>query len=144
MKKAKSKSPVKATKPKGVAAKPAKKSADAAIHARMRAIVLSLPETSVEIKWGHPHYCVAGKIFTGCGEHRGVLTIGFKMAMEDAAEIVKDKRFWPAPYVGKHGWVATDARKIEDWTMVRSLVTDSYRLIAPKKLLAARKLLLDR
>ena len=116
---------------------------DDPIYARMRAICLALPDTTIEIKWGHPHYCVVGKIFTGCGPHRGVLTVGFKMQKEDAAEIVKDKRFWPAPYVGKHGWVATDARRVSDWEPIRALITDSYRLIAPKasvaKLDAVRK-----
>jgi predicted DNA-binding protein (MmcQ/YjbR family) len=78
---------------------------------------------------------VCDKIFTGYGEEEGRHTMGFKLEKPHAKEIIKDERFWPAPYVGRHGWVSMDATKIKDWDEVRGLILESYRLIAPKRTL---------
>lgn len=48
------------------------------------------------------------------------------------------ERFFLPKYMAHHGWVALDfdAAKI-DWNEVKALLTESYRLIAPKKLVAS-------
>lgn len=102
----------------------------------LRDICLSLPDTKETITWGKPHFRVGEKIFCGYGEEKGVLVIGLKLDMEHAWDIVKDPRFWRAPYVGHKGWVSMDTREIRDWDEVRSLILESYRLIAPKKSVA--------
>jgi predicted DNA-binding protein (MmcQ/YjbR family) len=102
----------------------------------MRAICLALPEAVETLTWGEPHFRVRNRIFAGCGEKGGRVSIGFKLERENAAEIVKNPRFRPAPYVGKHGWVAMDVGGAVDWREVRELVHESYRLIAPKTLAA--------
>ena len=104
------------------------------ILARMRKICLALPETKETPTWGQPHFRVGEKIFAGCGEEKGRRVIGFKLEREHAEVIVHDPRFWPAPYVGKHGWVSMDAERVSDWGQVRELVLESYRLIAPRRL----------
>ena len=103
---------------------------------KVRAICLSLPDTKETPTWGQPHFRVGEKIFAGCGEEKGRLTIGFKLEMKHAREIVKDSRFSPAPYVGHKGWVSMDGRKVSDWDELRELILESYELIAPKKSLA--------
>lgn len=46
-------------------------------------------------------------------------------------------RFFVPPYVGHNGWVGVRLdRPGIDWEMVADLVTDSYRMTAPKRLLA--------
>lgn len=70
------------------------------------------------------------KIFCGYGQEKGIPTIGFKLERDHAEMIVTDGRFWPAPYVGRHGWVSMDASRIDDWTRVRGLIHQSYGLIA--------------
>ena len=102
----------------------------------MRRICLALPETTETPTWGEPHFRVRGKIFAGCGDHGGVITIGFKLEREHADAAIRDPRFTRAPYVGQHGWISMDAKGVRDWDEVRALVLESYRLIAPKTLWA--------
>ncbi|MBI5853417.1 MAG: MmcQ/YjbR family DNA-binding protein [Planctomycetes bacterium] len=104
---------------------------------RYRAICLALPEAHETLTWGEPHFRVGAKIFGGYGLEDGRPVIGFKLERDHAAAIVADPRFRPAKYGGRHGWVAMDARSIDDWAQVRALVTESYRLIAPKRLVRA-------
>jgi len=103
----------------------------------MRRICLALPESTETTTWGQPHFRVRGKIFAGCGDHGGTLTLGFKLEREHADAAIRDPRFARAPYVGQHGWISMDAKGVRDWGEVRALVLESYRLIAPKTLWAA-------
>ena len=103
---------------------------------KMREICLSLPDTKETLTWGEPHFRVGEKIFAGCGDEKGRLTIGFKLEMDHADARVQDPRFHRAPYVGHKGWVSMDASGIRSWKEVRLLVLESYRLIAPRKTLA--------
>lgn len=97
---------------------------------KLRAICLSLPDTKETITWGRPHFRVGERIFCGCGEEQGRLTIGFKLERPHADLVVDGDRFRRAPYVGRHGWVSMDAERIDDWKLVRAFVEESYRLIA--------------
>ena len=45
-------------------------------------------------------------------------------------------RFFVPPYVGPKGWIGMRLDGRVDWDLVRDLVTDSYRMIAPKRLAA--------
>ncbi len=57
---------------------------------------------------------------------------------EQAVLVASDPaRFFVPPYVGAKGWVAMwlDAARV-DWDEVGELVEESYRLIAPKGLVA--------
>jgi predicted DNA-binding protein (MmcQ/YjbR family) len=103
---------------------------------KMREICLALPDTRETLTWGQPHFRVGDKIFAGCGEEKGRLSIGFKLEMDHADAIVQDPRFRRAPYVGHKGWVSMDPAGIRDWREVRALVLESYRLIAPRASLA--------
>lgn len=108
-----------------------------AILKRISDICLSLPDTALTITWGQPHFRVANKIFCGYGAEKGRMTIGFKLEREHADILVNnDPRFARAPYVGHKGWVSMDAKAVRDWGEVRTLVMESYRLIAPKRTLA--------
>jgi predicted DNA-binding protein (MmcQ/YjbR family) len=105
-----------------------------AVLTKVKEICLALPDTKLTITWGHPHFRVGEKIFAGYGEEGGKASIGFKLEMAHARRIIdEDARFSPAPYVGRHGWVSMDASRITDWDEVRSLIHESYRLIAPKR-----------
>jgi predicted DNA-binding protein (MmcQ/YjbR family) len=103
---------------------------------RMREICLSLPDTKETLTWGRPHFRVKERIFAGCGEDQGRWTLGFKLEVPHAAQVVEDPRFRPAPYVGHKGWIQMDASGVRDWEEVRAFVLESYRLIAPKRSLA--------
>ncbi|HVP59422.1 MAG TPA: MmcQ/YjbR family DNA-binding protein [Myxococcaceae bacterium] len=102
----------------------------------MRRICLTLPEATETMTWGQPHFRVRGKIFAGFGDQGGSFTIGFKLEREHADAAVQDPRFARAPYVGAHGWISMEVKGVREWSEVRALVLESYRLIAPKRLWA--------
>jgi predicted DNA-binding protein (MmcQ/YjbR family) len=103
---------------------------------KLRLICLALPDTKETLTWGKPHFRVGDKIFAGFGEESGGPSVGFKLAMTHAKAIIADPRFRPAPYVGHKGWVSMDLTGQRDWSEVRDLIFESYRLIAPKRSLA--------
>ena len=107
----------------------------AVAKARLREICLALPETKLTLTWGSPHFRVREKIFAGYGEKDGKPTTGFKLPLERAQRLIRtDSRFTEAPYVGRAGWVTMSLESITDWEEVRSLIQESYCLIAPKTL----------
>jgi len=108
---------------------------DAAL-AKMRRICLCLPDTKETPTWGQPHFRVGEKIFSGLGEEKGILTVGFKLEMDHADAMVRRPGFSRAPYVGHKGWVSADVGRVKDWDELAALIHESYRLVAPKKTLA--------
>lgn len=109
------------------------------VYERLRDICLALPETSEHVAWGHPNWKVGGaKIFASFGEYDGKASLGFKCEPEVQAALVATdpERYEIAAYVGKHGWVTMNAHAPIDWALVAAFVEESYRLIAPKKLVA--------
>jgi predicted DNA-binding protein (MmcQ/YjbR family) len=107
-----------------------------ALHDRLLSIVLKLPGAYEDRPWGSVHCKVAGKIFVGWGrDEDGVMSVGLKTTKELQSMLVaSDKRFSVAPYVGKHGWVDMRIGERPKWAEVEQLITDSYRMIAPKRL----------
>jgi predicted DNA-binding protein (MmcQ/YjbR family) len=129
--------PTKKAKPKPKQAKPAKTSnLDDALFHKVRSLALAFPDTKLTMTWGSPHFRVGEKIFCGFGAEDGKQVLGVKLVMAHARSIIKDKRFWPAAYVGKHGWVSMDVTQRKSWDEVAALIRESYGLIAPKASLA--------
>lgn len=52
-------------------------------------------------------------------------------------ELVEEEpeRFFRPPYVGHRGWVGLRVDVNADWDEVAALITDAYRLVAPKALI---------
>lgn len=110
-------------------------SADA-FHDKLLAIVKSLPETEEDWPWGSIHCKVAGKIFVGWGrDEDGIMSIGIRTNLELQAMLVaSDPRFSIAKYVGKYGGIDMKIGKNPDWKEVEQFIVESYRIIAPKRL----------
>ena len=125
-----------ATKASAPAASRFAERANDAILEKISALCLALPGTKLTMTWGSPHFRVGDKIFCGFGAEDGKPVLGVKLRMEHAKSRVKDPRFWPAPYVGRHGWVSMDVSQRQSWTEVAGLIRESYELIAPKALSA--------
>jgi predicted DNA-binding protein (MmcQ/YjbR family) len=108
---------------------------------QVRAICLALPE-SAERGGQHSAFQVRDKTFvyyTNDHHGDGRLAVTFK-APPGAQEILigsdPDRFFRPA-YIGHRGWVGLYVdRGAVDWDELGDLITDSYRLTAPKRLAA--------
>ena len=102
---------------------------------QLRSLSAALPETTEVIAWGHPTFRVRDKIFASFGVYKGVTTVSCKQTKIDQLALVEDPRIEIAKYVGKHGWITIRADECP-WPLIASLVEQSYRLIAPKKIVA--------
>jgi predicted DNA-binding protein (MmcQ/YjbR family) len=103
---------------------------------RLRSICLSLPDTTEVEAWGHPTFRVDGSIFVGFGTDAGGPCISFKATKGDQKRLTQSAPYYIAPYVGRFGWVGMHLTSGVDWDVVTGHILESYRLIAPKKVLA--------
>jgi predicted DNA-binding protein (MmcQ/YjbR family) len=102
---------------------------------RMRALAMALPEATEEITWGTDiNFRVRKKIFAFPGDGAS-LTV--KADRDELPALLGDRRFSPAPYLARGGWVRLDLTTMPvDWEEIAELIRTSYTLIAPKKLSA--------
>ncbi len=106
---------------------------------RRRRICLALPEATEKEAWGDPTWRVRDRIFAmQKGNFDGGRPSLWMKAPEgaQAALVGSDPdRFFVPPYVGGKGWVGVylDGRTL-DWEELADLVEESYRLVAPKRL----------
>lgn len=111
---------------------------------RVRAISAELPEFHEEIAWGAPTFRVKNKqfaMFAEGGNHHGDgrESVWIKASPGNQQLMIKsapEKFFFPA-YVGPSGWVGVYLDKKVDWDEVAALLEDGYRMVAPKRVLAA-------
>src|SRR5688572_42818 len=111
---------------------------------RLRKLCLSLPEAHEVEAWGEPTFRVKNKLFAmyaDAGNHHGAgrPAVWCKAAPGNQALMVRaaPDRYFVPPYVGPSGWVGVWLDKAVDWDDVADLLRDSWRLTAPKRLLAA-------
>lgn len=112
--------------------------------AEVRGIALSYPDAVEKVSHGRPGFFV-GKMFAmygGSTRESGAMTgvphcVMVKVEESDRAALQADERFFHPAYLGASGWLGLDFSRAEvDWTEVRELIDASYRLVAPRKLVA--------
>ena len=106
---------------------------------RVRRVCLALPEAKEIETWGHPTFRVRDKIFVGCGVSAdGPVQITCKAPPGEQAALVSSDpaRFFVPAYVGSRGWVGVRLVGTIDWSEIGELVEESYRMTAPKRLVA--------
>jgi hypothetical protein len=111
--------------------------------ARLRKLCLALPEAHEVEAWGEPTFRVRNKLFAmyaAPSNHHGGgrAAVWCKAAAGNQALMVRaePERYFVPPYVGPSGWVGVWLDRNPDWSEVKDLMRDSYRLVAPKKLAA--------
>ena len=109
---------------------------------RLEKICRALPETTLESTAGHHAFKVKGKTFVWqLNDHHGDgrVAIVCKVAPGVAPTLVDGDgdRYFDPPYLGPKGWVGMRLEGTVPWSDVAMLVEDSYRLIAPKRLVAS-------
>jgi hypothetical protein len=107
---------------------------------RLTKLCLRLPEAARELVAGHARFDVRDKTFVWyLDDHHGdgIVAVSCKMARDENREVaaLDPARFYLPAYMAHRGWIALrlDLPKI-DWKEVEELVTESYRLVAPKRL----------
>ena len=103
----------------------------------VRKMALALPEAEERETWGTPTFRVRNKIFAMFSE--GGREVWLKSTHDEQRALVAmdpDTYFVP-PYVGPSGWVGVVMSAASDRDEIRELLTEAWRLTAPKRLVAA-------
>ena len=110
-----------------------------AAEAALCRYALSLPSAREEFPWGHRVAKVNKKIFVTFGNDERAFSMSVKLPR--AAEIALTLPFAePTGYgLGKSGWVTARfaANEAPPLDLLRAWIDESYRAVAPKKLVAA-------
>ena len=103
---------------------------------RLRPICLALPEAEERETWGEPTFRVRDKIFCMHRTDTGAPALWCKAPPGSQGVLIgaDPQRFFVPPYVGHKGWVGMRLDRRVDWREVARVVTRSYRLTAPKRL----------
>lgn len=113
-----------------------------AILERVRALCLALPESSERLSHGAPAFFVAGKknFATYLDNHHGDgrLALWCNAPPGAQAALVREDsvRYFVPPYVGARGWIGLRLDTDPDWDRIETMIELSYRMAAPKRLLA--------
>ena len=108
--------------------------------ARLRELCLALPEVTEKVSHGEPTWFVR-KVFVTLADHHHDDRTAFWCAAppgaQEALVAAHPRRFFRPPYVGGRGWLGVwlDGPDL-DWDEIAEIVTDAYRQVAPKKLVA--------
>lgn len=112
---------------------------------RLRALCLALPEVTEKISHGKPTWFV-GRSFVMLADHhhhhdRLAFWCAAPPGVQQELVAAEPERFFRPPYVGGRGWLGVwldvpgeDGAAF--WGEVAEIVTDAYRTVAPRRLLA--------
>lgn len=110
-----------------------------AVLERLRAICLTFPEAVEAGGVGSPSFKVREKIFAMRHPMEGRPSLWCKApaGAQDVLVRAEPARYFVPPYVGHHGWVGIWLDPAEvDWDETAGLIEESYRMTAPKRLVA--------
>lgn len=105
---------------------------------QIRKICLSFPEAEERPFGGHtaPSFRVRDKLFVIISEDTTALTCKARPGVQEALVSSDPERFFVPAYVGHKGWVGARLDVDQDWDEIAELAEESYRMTAPKKLVA--------
>ncbi|MEV4892033.1 MmcQ/YjbR family DNA-binding protein [Nonomuraea sp. NPDC055795] len=106
---------------------------------RLRKLCLDLPETTERLSHGEPTWFVRDKkTFVMFADHHHDDRLGFWCAAPPGVQqelVAEDpEHYFRPPYVGHRGWLGVYLDVDVDWAEIKEIVTDAYRMIAPKTL----------
>jgi predicted DNA-binding protein (MmcQ/YjbR family) len=116
---------------------------DDPVLGRVRELALAFPGADVKVSHGRPAFFTT-KVFAYYG---GSLRVDGDWVQHahsivvlpdpgDRQALLEDARVYVPAYLGPSGWIGVDLDDDTDWTEVGELLDASYRLTAPKKLVA--------
>lgn len=111
------------------------KSKGGRIESKLRDYALGFPEAYEEFPWGHSAIKVKKKAFLFMGtDESGAFSISVKLP--HSRDMAVDLPFTePTGYgLGKSGWVTAHLKDEKSLDLIKAWIEESYRAIAPKKL----------
>jgi predicted DNA-binding protein (MmcQ/YjbR family) len=116
---------------------------DDPVLARVRSLALALPGAAEKVPHGRPAFYTV-KVF---GYYGGSIKVAGTYVTHDQSllfvpdpgeyeALAQDSRVYRPAYVGPFGWLGLDLTIDMDWTEVAELLDTSYRITAPKRLIA--------
>lgn len=107
------------------------------MHARtVRRLALELPEAEERETWETATFRVRNRIFVMFSDHDRDLWVKSTHDEQRALTSMDPDTFFVPPYVGPNGWVGVRIRTVDPGEL-RELVTEAWRLTAPKRLVQA-------
>jgi predicted DNA-binding protein (MmcQ/YjbR family) len=99
----------------------------------LRCYCLSLPCATEDVKWGdNLLFRVGEKMFAIASLDRTPVSIVFKCAPEEFAELVEREGIVPAPYLARNSWVMLESLNSLPRIELKRLINDSHALVASK------------
>jgi len=107
-------------------------------EAALRQHGLAFPETHEDFPWGHRALKVKGKIFVTMAFDHDVFCLSVKLPMSGGMALALPFASPTGYGLGKSGWVTARFGAADDvpLDMLREWVDESFRAVAPKKVLA--------
>ena len=113
------------------------------LHLRVRAIVAEWPEVTEKLSHGSPTWWGGKKTFAtfhsgGYDEGRRAVWVKAEPGAQEDLIASDPATFYRPKYLGPSGWVGVRLEgDAVDWHAIAVLLEDGYRLVAPKRALAA-------
>ncbi len=101
----------------------------------VRAIALSLPETTEKIAWSMPTFRVAGKMFATLPEDETSMAVRCPKVEREELVLAEPEKFWVAGHEASSAWVRVRLAALDDLDELRDILLDSWRQAAPASLL---------
>lgn len=100
-------------------------------------LAMALPEVENRPFGGHdaPAFRVGDKIFVKLNEDLGGFTCKAPPGVQETLVQSEPERFYVPAYVGRNGWIGVNFVDV-DRDELAAIIEDSYRLTAPKRLIA--------
>lgn len=107
---------------------------------RLRRICRGLPSSEEYIMVHHPAFRIGKKPFViaGMNQHIASPTVSINLGKEAQVDLLDDSRFTKTPYIGQHGWVTVEVARLRGEEL-ENLIEESWKRVAPKKLLSAKR-----
>ena len=106
---------------------------------QLRRLCLALPEVVEQPFGGHAAPCwrVGGKLFVTTATDGSWMTCKGRPGQQEALVGSDPDRYFVPRYTGKNGWIGVRFAALPTWDELAELVEDSWRMTAPKRLVAA-------
>jgi hypothetical protein len=109
---------------------------------RVRALCLSLPETSERLSHGAPTWWAGRKTFvTYHDDHHGdgrlAIWCAAPQGAQDALVRGEPEHYFVPPYVGHRGWIGVRLDRGLEWNEVAGAIEEAWLEVAPPKAVAA-------